>query len=79
MISFLPINDDRGQHHRALRIEPAGVTCTLQLPQAAQDLVKALANASRQQIMLLFAQRAAERVGIAHIPGDLQNYLKFRC
>ncbi|MEV5502591.1 metalloregulator ArsR/SmtB family transcription factor [Nonomuraea fuscirosea] len=101
--------------------ETVGATCT-QLPQAAQDFLKALANPGRQQLMLLFAQGAelsvnqvAERAGIsqsaasqqlallrrggivtsrrdgkevlyrgdrdsvAHILGDLQDYLKFCC
>ncbi|MEV0351547.1 metalloregulator ArsR/SmtB family transcription factor [Nonomuraea sp. NPDC050680] len=33
-------------------------TCAPQMPQAAQDFLKALANPGRQQIMLLFAQGA---------------------
>ncbi|GAB2953317.1 ArsR/SmtB family transcription factor [Nonomuraea fastidiosa] len=57
----------------------AGATCAPRLPQAAQDFLKALANESRQQIMLLFAQGAelsvnqvAERAGISQSAASQQ-------
>ncbi|SFI61004.1 DNA-binding transcriptional regulator, ArsR family [Streptosporangium canum] len=57
----------------------AGATCAPQLPQAAQDFLKALANPGRQQIMLLFAQGAelsvnqvAEQAGISQSAASQQ-------
>ncbi|MEV1248732.1 ArsR/SmtB family transcription factor [Nonomuraea sp. NPDC050022] len=57
----------------------AGTACAPQLPQAAQDFLKALANPGRQQIMLLFAQGAelsvnqvAERAGISQSAASQQ-------
>ncbi|TYB60169.1 helix-turn-helix transcriptional regulator [Nonomuraea sp. PA05] len=57
----------------------AGAACAPQLPQAAQDFLKALANPGRQQIMLLFAQGAelsvnqvAERSGISQSAASQQ-------
>ncbi|MDP9868726.1 ArsR/SmtB family transcription factor [Streptosporangium brasiliense] len=58
----------------------AGPACASpQLPQAAQDFLKALANPGRQQIMLLFAQGAelsvnqvAERAGISQSAASQQ-------
>ncbi|MEU8251647.1 metalloregulator ArsR/SmtB family transcription factor [Nonomuraea sp. NPDC048916] len=57
----------------------AGATCAPQLPQAAQDFLKALANPSRQQIILLFTQGAelsvnqvAERAGISQSAASQQ-------
>ncbi|GAA2833405.1 ArsR/SmtB family transcription factor [Nonomuraea rubra] len=57
----------------------AGATCAPQLPQAAQDFLKALAHPGRQQIMLLFAQGAelsvnqvAERAGISQSAASQQ-------
>ncbi|GAA2208288.1 hypothetical protein GCM10009850_037460 [Nonomuraea monospora] len=57
----------------------AGAACAPQLPQAAQDFLKALANPGRQQIMLLFAQGAelsvnqvAERAGISQSAASQQ-------
>lgn len=59
--------------------DTAGETCAPQLPQAAQDFLKALANESRQQIMLLFARGAelsvnqvAERAGISQSAASQQ-------
>ncbi|MEV4805284.1 metalloregulator ArsR/SmtB family transcription factor [Nonomuraea sp. NPDC049421] len=59
--------------------DAAGETCAPQLPQAAQDFLKALANESRQQIMLLFARGAelsvnqvAERAGISQSAASQQ-------
>ncbi|NRQ35498.1 winged helix-turn-helix transcriptional regulator [Nonomuraea sp. NN258] len=54
-------------------------TCAPQLPQAAQDFLKALANPGRQQIMLLFARGAelsvnqvAERAGVSQSTASQQ-------
>ncbi|SEU44153.1 ArsR/SmtB family transcription factor [Nonomuraea wenchangensis] len=59
--------------------EAADAACAPQLPQAAQDFLKALSNPGRQQIMLLFAQgselsvnQVAERAGISQSAASQQ-------
>ncbi|MGW4798220.1 ArsR/SmtB family transcription factor [Nonomuraea sp. NPDC004297] len=51
----------------------AGTACSPQLPQAAQDFLKALANPGRQQIMLLFAQGAELSVNQVAERADLSQ------
>ncbi|MFF4418649.1 ArsR/SmtB family transcription factor [Streptosporangium sp. NPDC001559] len=58
---------------------PVGAACAPQIPQAAQDFLKALASPGRQQIMLLFARGAelsvnqvAERAGVSQSAASQQ-------